>query len=320
MAAMNWVELENRKVALTLQGGGMKGGAQAVHMERLELERGVPWDARKPFYTILTGDSIGAVNAYLYALGGAAELVRFWFNVKRSDLMKGGGAFEKATTVAGLRQGFWDMTPGLRTIQRLAAGRRIPEGVQVVVSTVDECWGNVTHNVLTSELPAEVCTELVYRSCLVPLAHGARHGRWVDGGVGAAVPIDPAIKAGAEHIHVILLDRAGVDYWVPSKKAIPQAGRAIEILRDQLFWESLLRVATYNEVARLDPHSGLRVITLDFDEIASPLNDWMTLGPEANRLWRESKFVRRPLGEFLAEFRGRRAAAKHSSAMDPRGV
>jgi predicted acylesterase/phospholipase RssA len=317
---MNWVELEGRMVALSLQGGGMKGGAQAVHMERLEAERGVPWSREKPFYRILTGDSIGAVNAYLYALGGSAELVRFWFSVKRSDIMRGGGPIEKGATVAGIREGFWDMTPGLRTIERLAAGRRIPEGVKVVVSTVDECWGNVVNHVLTSELPAEVCCELVYRSCLVPLAHGARHGRWVDGGVGAAVPIDPAIKEGAEHIHVILLDRAGVDYWAPTKKAIAQAGRAIEILRDQLFWEAIQRVATYNEIARLDPNSRLRIITLDFDEIASPLNDWMHLGPEAHRLWREARFIRRPMGEFLAEFRARRAAAATSSAMDPRGV
>jgi predicted acylesterase/phospholipase RssA len=306
--------------ALVLQGGGMKGGAQAVQLERLELERGAPWDPARPHYSILTGDSIGAVNAYLYALGGAAGLVRFWFSVKKGDIMRGGGPIEKAATVAGIREGFWDMTPGLHTIQRLAAGRRIPEGVKVVVSTVDECWGTVTNHVLTSELPAEVCTELVYRSCLVPLAHGARHGRWVDGGVGAAVPIDPAIAAGADHLHVILLDRAGVDYWAPTKKAIAQAGRAIEILRDQLFWEALLRVANYNDTAQTNPASGLRVIDLDFDEIASPLNDWMTLGPEAHRLWRESRFVRRSMGEFMAEFRARQAAARVSSGADPRGV
>ena len=79
--------------ALTISGGGANGEAASAQIARLAKPT-EPW-------SIFTGESIGAAQAYMTALDGPAAALRFWDAIKPSDIFRGGGWLEKAATGLG---------------------------------------------------------------------------------------------------------------------------------------------------------------------------------------------------------------------------
>ena len=131
----------------------------------------------------------------------------------------------------------------------------------------------------------------------MPLAHGARDGRYADGGVGAMAPIGPAVRQGALQLEVCLLGRAGTERWTPSLKAVDQAGRAVEILRDQLYWSDLDATVTRNRLAAASRNTSYQQIDGRTWEPLDVLPGWMDWSEAAKRRRRVARF--RLLGSTL---------------------
>jgi NTE family protein len=262
--------------ALVFAGGGSKGGYSASKALRLHNA------GRR--YSILGGESIGACNALLYAVAGPHALVGIWPGLRAKDIYRGGGKIEQILTLAGAREGIYDMTPSLATLARLTAGRRILTDVRVIVTVTDLATGAMLEHTLTSDTPPSAVVEKVYQSCLVPLAHGARDGRYADGGVSATAPLGPAVRSGAEHVDVLLLDRLGIDPWAPTRKALEQAGRAVELLRENAYWKDLEGTVLRNRLATAgDPDYRRVEATLYAPQ--GELHGWMDWSPERSARW-----------------------------------
>jgi predicted acylesterase/phospholipase RssA len=296
--------------ALVFEGGGSKGG-YAVRMALRLVAAGRT-------YQVLSGESIGAVNAYLAGVLGFSELAGLWPKIEARDIYRGGGGAEKAATIVGWRSGFYDMSPCYDTLRRAIRDpktgglRRIRPGVTVVVTVTDLATGAMLEHRLDENTPPDSCIQCVMDSCLVPMAHGARDNRWADGGVSASAPLGPVVRAGAEHADVILLDRLGVDPWQPSPKATHQAARAIELLREGVFWRDVDATVTRNRLAVLGD-AGYKRIEATFYDPQGKLHDWMDWSAKRVPLWSAMTWGSRPLAEAHTYMKGLRLEAQLAS-------
>jgi len=112
--------------AWVFMGGGLNGPASSAQAVRVHGMGSRP--------SIYTGESIGAYLAYLTALSGPQEVDSMWEGLTKPDFFNGGSWARKAAILLNLRRGLYDCTPGLETLRRFAAGRRIPPGVQVIIT------------------------------------------------------------------------------------------------------------------------------------------------------------------------------------------
>ena len=288
--------------ALTLAGGGANGEAAACQVERMTKAGAGPW-------SVYSGESIGAANAYLIALGGAADVASEWRGIYQQAIYRGGGFLDKVAVAIGKREGIYDMSPSIATIAKLANGRRLPAGLRVIVNVTDLKTGAMVENVLTRDTIPSSCVELVYQSCLVPIAHGARDGRWADGGISATAPLGPVVAAGASDVDVVLLDQIGYAPWSPTPKALDQGGRAIDILRDNAFFNDLQGTILRNKIAAGPVGHGFRKVSATFHIPITPLPDWMDFSPRAKAVRRNAGFTRMDIDSVYAELQANRRRA-----------
>lgn len=274
------------KTAWVFEGGGLNGAASCRQALRV-------WNTgSRP--SIFTGDSIGAVLAYLIALEGSpAKVDEIWDTLERRDFYSGGSWLDKLAVALGKRRGLYDMRPSLETLTELVRGRHLPHGVIVVVTTADLKWGIRREVVLTDVVPPERCIEAVYHSTLVPLAHGADGGRWADGGIYGGPPVAPAVRAGAEHVELFLLNRLGPAY-APWNGGAPldEAARSISMMREALIARDLESTYARNRY----PQAGDRSITARVWEPLDGLPDWMDASKYALGQRRRCRFKPHDLG------------------------
>lgn len=227
--------------------------------------------------TLYSGDSIGAVLAYLNAIDDPATVDGYWDQMSAKNLYRGGGWLDKVLTMAGKRRGIYDMRPSFDTLRELVRGRRIRPGVTVAVTTADLRYSvrRVVH--LTAATPADECIRWVYRSTLVPVAHGADESRWADGGIYGAAPIGPVVALGADRVDVYLLNKLGVSGEWGGGSALDEAGRAVDSMREALIASDLRETYTRN----IMPQMGDRSIAIRVHEPLTPLPDWMDASRDA---------------------------------------
>lgn len=271
--------------AWVYMGGGLNGRASAAQATRVWALGSRP--------SIYAGESIGAYLAYMTALTSPAEVDTMWDNLTASDFYRGGGKLAQYLTLLGLRPGIYDCTPGLETLRRFVAGRRLPRGVVVIVLRADLKWGVLRQEVLTSDTPPDACCEMVYQSGLVPIAHGCRDHRWADGGVCACAPLGPAVKAGADHCEVFALDLPGVSRW-EGAKPLDEAWRAVDVLRDHLTRADLRMTVERNR----HPRPGDRQISARYWVPVDPLPDWMDASPAAMEARARMRYKGQTLDEY----------------------
>ena len=283
--------------AIVVSGGGANGLAALAQMVRIQ-KSGRSW-------SIWSGESIGAACSYFGAIMGPGAALNQWTRTIRDrDIYRGGSWFDKALVAIGKRRGIYDMAPALDTIKRLAAGRTVPDG-QAVIATVTDLQAGIlrAHHISKATAPA-IAAEQVWRSCLVPVAHGADKGRYADGGVMATAPMGPAITLGAREIDVILLNPIGVDdRFAPNPKgsALAEAGRSIELLRDTLLFRDL-ELAERINVAPSAIY-GERNIPITIYEPEDSLGPWMDFGADANEKRLTTPFRRLTLTEAVEKWR-----------------
>lgn len=271
--------------AWVFMGGGLNGRASSAQAVRVHGQGSRP--------SVFTGESIGAYLAYLTALTSPQEVDGMWYGLGASDFYRGGGRLDQVLTLLGARRGFYDCAPGLATLKRIVGGRRLPAGVQVVVTRCDLKWGVLRQETLTSAVAPDTCCEIVHDSGLVPVAHGARDARWADGGVCACAPLGPAVRAGADHAEVFTLDQPGVEVW-RGGSPLAEGLRAVDVLRDHLTRADLRLTVARNRY----PRSGDRQITARYWCPVDPLPDWMDAGAAAMAARQRARYTPRTLDEY----------------------
>ena len=285
--------------AAVFEGGGFNGAAS---------QRRYTQTAREDV-SLYSGDSIGAVLAYLNAIDDPATVDGYWDQMSAKDLYRGGSWLDKALTLAGRRRGIYDMRPSLDTLRELVRGRRIRPGVTVAVTTADLRYSvrRVVH--LTAKTPADECIRWVYRSTLVPVAHGADENRWADGGVYGAAPIAPVVDLGADHVDVYLLNPIGVSGRWDGGNAISEASRAVDSMREALIARDLEATHARNVL----PLPGDRDISITVHEPLSALPGWMDASKPALSLRRAIKWQALTLNEAMVLQSAREAEAERRS-------
>ena len=189
------------KQAFALSGGGNLGAMQAGGMRAL-IEAGI-----EP--GLLTGSSIGALNAAFYAthpgVDGCRALETAWSDMRRQDVFR----FELSRAIAG----FVGLRDHLVTTKRLKVIihewlgiERIEEStIPFAAVATDALTGDIvlmTHGDVASALLATAAIPGIFPPV-------RREGRWlVDGSLSAGCPATEALDLGADEVFAFLTTTA----------------------------------------------------------------------------------------------------------------
>lgn len=224
--------------ALIMSGGGALGayeaGAAAVLMEH--------YDGTDDPIRLVSGTSVGALNALGLAQEGPDWLVDLWRKIRQGDVFKGPG-FLKLRAVYRILRGrsVYDTAPLRDLIWRIADQEKLKRSeVQILVHATelqrrrqvsfaqdepDLCYGVLASASLPGAFPP------VLRGGLV----------MVDGGVVANTPIRAALSAGATRLTIIYLDNELIHKRIsyreaarPGAQPVEDPGNAVDVLQRSL--------------------------------------------------------------------------------------
>ncbi|HWD54845.1 MAG TPA: patatin-like phospholipase family protein [Acidimicrobiales bacterium] len=213
------------KRAFALSGGGNLGAMQAGGMRAL-IEAGIEPE-------LLTGSSIGALNAAFYAthpgVVGCKALEIAWSDMRRQDVFR----FELSRAIAG----FVGLRDHLVTTKRLKmiihewlGIERIEEAdIPFAAVATDALTGDIVlmqHGDVASALLASAAIPGVFPPVL-------RDGRWlVDGSLSAGCPATEALDLGAEEVFAFLTTTA--PRRRPPRGAVAAAMSSVSLLTAKL--------------------------------------------------------------------------------------
>jgi NTE family protein len=213
------------KRAFALSGGGNLGAMQAGGMRAL-IEAGLEPD-------LLTGSSIGALNAAFYAthpgINGCKALEIAWSDMRRQDVFRFGLSRAIAGFV-GLRDHLVT-TKRLKTIIHEWLGiERIEEAdIPFAAVATDALTGDIVlmqHGDVASALLASAAIPGVFPPVL-------REGRWlVDGSLSAGCPAVEALDLGADEVFAFLTTTA--PRRRPPRGAVAAAMSSVSLLTAKL--------------------------------------------------------------------------------------
>lgn len=211
------------KQALVLAGGGAKGAYQAGCIKAL---REIGYD-----FDIVTGTSIGALNALLVVQKDYEQLYKLWNEIKVSDVLKDpinlDFSFESMISQANLIKPFFksyinekgaDITPLKKLIHSLYNDNNffdsnIDYGI-VTVKYPNLSPLEITKHEMKTNEPVEYA--IASASCFpaFPIHYIKKQG-YIDGGYYDNLPISLALKMGAKKVIAIELSKeANHDYYV----------------------------------------------------------------------------------------------------------
>ncbi len=212
-------------VAFALSGGGNLGAMQAGGMRAL-VEAGIEPE-------LLTGSSIGALNAAFYAthpgIDGCKQLESAWSDIRRKDVFR----FDLSRAIAGFI--------GLR--DHLVATKRLKVIIHewLGIERIEESeipFAAVATDALSGDIvimeKGEVASALLATAAipgLFPPVH--REGRWlVDGSLSAGCPASEALDLGADEVFAFLTTTA--PRRRPPRGAVAAAMSSVSLLTAKL--------------------------------------------------------------------------------------
>lgn len=219
---------ESPRRALVLSGGGSRGG----------YEIGV-WQAMKELgmdIDIVTGTSVGAINAAMVCVGDLKLAKKLWRDVETNmvfDLDNESRYDEAKEEIVKNTRGFMGMpvaealSYAKYTVTRGGAGSSGLLGIMQDNLDVEAFYDSpVEYGLVTAELPAfkgrflykedipedKICEYLVASASCFPAAHFTviDGKKLVDGGYSDNLPIDMAIEKGATQIVAVNMEAIGV--------------------------------------------------------------------------------------------------------------
>lgn len=238
---------EGGALGVCLAGGGGKGGGQLGALQATEEF----FAARRRRIAGVSGTSIGAFNALLYAQGDLAAARAWWARgVSRLSLLH--------FSLRGL-------SPArlFRHVERLAAPARLrrPGAPRLWVTYVEGSRGRV---ITRTGHDADI-VQAVQRSMRIPGVFDpelAPDGRWyVDGGVRRNANLDPFLAAGTFDTIVVLLNdpdrrRPGTPPCPPARLVLTGLMDALDQRGDQTELDQIERVRLINRYALGAPRPG----------------------------------------------------------------
>lgn len=213
------------KVAFSLSGGGNLGSMQAGGMRAL-VEAGIEPD-------LLTGSSIGALNAAFYAthpgVDGCKDLEARWSNVRRRDVFR----FELSRAITGFI--------GLR--DNLVATKRLKVIIHewLDIERIEDAkvpFAAVATDALTGDIvvmrEGDVASALLASAAIPGIFPPVyREGRWlVDGSLSAGCPAKEALDLGADEVYAFLTTTA--PRRRPPRGAVAAAMSSVSLLTAKL--------------------------------------------------------------------------------------
>lgn len=186
--------------ALVLEGGGARGAFQAGvlwylnnHPERFPVD-------------LISGTSVGALNAAAFAFGKCEELVRLWSTLHTRQVYRRRSGLELAAEF--LRRGtfthLYDISPLRRLLEDIFGDRLLAESpMPLLLSAFNLQTGHPV--VFDENSPIRVVDALLASSALQGLfpPHTHRGFQYLDGGNGLNLPLAPALAAGARDLLLV---------------------------------------------------------------------------------------------------------------------
>ena len=272
--------------ALVLAGGGAAGSWQAGAVDVLWTEA----ERRGDPYQIVSGTSVGALNASILVQDGPGRLVELWRQISSDQVYRSPwGWLGSAWRALRARGAIYDTAPLRELIAReLDPGRVRSRGRHLLVHAADlEGRAQVTF----TEQDTEDLREGVLASASLPVLFPAvewRGRRLGDGGVVANVPIRSVVRAGADRITVVTPDASmpiSRRHARDLGQAPPRDGRRgvvgivqslIDVMLDAQVERDLAGVEQVNRILAADPdgdlaQAGYRHIDLEVVQPGSPI-------------------------------------------------
>ena len=212
-------------VAFALSGGGNLGAMQAGGIRAL-IEAGI-----EP--GLLTGSSIGALNAAFYAthpgMEGSKALETAWSDMRRQDVFR----FELSRAIAG----FIGLRDHLVTTKKLKAIIHEWLGIERIEESKIP-FAAVATDALSGEIvmmtQGEVASALLASAAIPGIFPPVRRdGRWlVDGSLSAGCPAMEALELGADEVFAFLTTTA--PRRKPPRGAVAAAMNSVSLLTSKL--------------------------------------------------------------------------------------
>lgn len=260
MTRMNGAHPRNprRNLAIVLSGGGARGayevGVLSYVFDRIARLRGAP-----PKVSILSGTSVGAINACFLAahLGspgvGMDRLVRLWTELDMSHVINFGlrqaVLLPRVLTGGGGGAGIFDVRPMAKLVNREIPWRSISKSLRtghlrtLSVSVTEVRSGRTVVFMQTGPdgaLPTTTPPRTIIRADRIGPHHALAsaaipvlfppvkigHELYVDGGLRQNTPIAPILRLGATHVFAIGLSRDVRGISSPAQETVPAPGAA----------------------------------------------------------------------------------------------
>lgn len=288
------------KKAIVLAGGGAKGAYEAGFLKAIHENQ---WD-----YQIVTGTSIGALNACLLAQKDIDVLLNLWEHIEENDVFAGGLPdlsfdFDHMLDQSHLAISFFkkyfkekgaDITPLKHLIRQLLDEEKLLQSsIDLGLCTVE--YPSLKPLYITKkEMPREFIYDylLASASCfpLFPVHHFGGYS-YIDGGYYDNVPIDLALAMGAQEILVIdmnypvkhpyYLHRPDICYTYPTV----ELSGFMDFSKDSI--QRLLRIGYQQGQKTMNKYVGNRYTFLPFQ---TPLFD---------KIYQDVLFTERYIRQYL---------------------
>lgn len=236
--------------ALVLSGGGVKGAYQVGVLKYLMVDQGLQYDA-------FCGVSVGGLNAavlaqYSNGSDAMAALEKLWLNVRDKDVKRKWRFFGYVASL--WKQSVFNSKPLAHLVKTSVDPKLIASsGKKLRTGTVS--WSDGTMKV-TGENDPDLLDWIVASAAFpVMFSPVEVEGKlWADGGLRNMTPLGDAIRLGATEIDVVLCSNPSYldPFNARKKKALGLAGRAIEIMADQIMLADLQICGLKNDVSELN--------------------------------------------------------------------
>ncbi|MEW6686929.1 MAG: patatin-like phospholipase family protein [Candidatus Edwardsbacteria bacterium] len=279
----------NKKKALVLSGGGAKGAYQVGAVDYLLNQAKLDFD-------IVTGVSVGSLNASMIVQGEFQILKDLWLNIKKnSDIYThhfGGWLF----SLIG-KDSLYSNEPLWKLIDKYIDPKKIENsGKELRIGVVSLYTGEYYSINGRGEVPSPLLKKMILASTTIPIAFSpvsvTFHSRevdetMVDGGVRNITPLKEAIDLGAEEIFIILASPPKINPGKKKYKSLIKIGiRTLDILLNEIFINDLEIMQKKNELVTsgADVLGKWRYISFKLVQPESLMIDTLEFNPEKIRI------------------------------------
>ena len=195
------------------------------------------------------GNSVGALNAAMYAAGKGVECEYLWDHLTNESVFKGRKGPLALALKAAKSQPALDLSPLAQMMGEQLVGRRLV--YPLTVQTVSYQTGLRTHHFPAGTMVGTDLLEVVYTSAAIPLIFPTPWG--ADGGIINPIPLDAAIERAAPLDRMIVISAHPVkpfEYADSPTKEIAKVGRAYDMMQAALVRASLEPFRSINDTLR----------------------------------------------------------------------